>query len=165
MRPRCMSRPTVPSTLETSLVLAQAALELIAWVHVVVDERSQTGPEFNTIKWGAAGRIREVLAWLELDPTVPVGLSSLASEALRLGWADGPHAIDYLRNALAHPDKRSRIEDTDVAARIDLQELALWYVELALLKVVGFRGEYSSRLDSHTSGVVVPVPWAKTPAT
>ena len=63
-------------------------------------------------------------------------------------------------NALIHPNKRARIEGTDLDARMDLHELALWYVERALLRVIDFQGSYSSRLSSHTTGDVTLVPWA-----
>lgn len=151
-----------PVYAETSLVLTQAALELIAWVRVVEDEQAYTGADFNKLKYGAADRIRKLFDWLELDPSIPATLASLGTEACRRNWVDGPHAIDALRNALIHPSKRERIEDTDLNARIDLHELGLWYAELALLRVVGFEGEYSSRLHSHSSGSVVPVPWGRT---
>jgi hypothetical protein len=148
-----------PVFAETALVLLQAALELLAWVRIVDDEASMTGPEFDKIEYRAAGRIRKLLDWLSVPPGIPPMLHALAAEANKLAWADGPHAIDAMRNALVHPDKRYRIEGTDLNARIDLQELALWYVELALLRVIGFDGDYSSRLGSRTTGTVEPVPW------
>ena len=149
-----------PVYAETSLVLTQAALELIAWVHFVDDEQSYSGPDFDKLKYGAAARIRKLLDWMQLDPAIPSQLTALTAEAARLDWVDGPHAIDALRNALIHPDKRARIEGTDLSARIDLHELALWYTELALLRVLMFNGDYSSRLASRSSGDVKPVPWA-----
>jgi hypothetical protein len=151
-----------PVYAETSLVLTQAALELLAWVRIVEDEKSATADEFDKLQYGAAARIRRLFDWLNLDPAIPADLVALTSEAQRLGWHDGPHAIDALRNALIHPSKRARIEDTDLTARIELHELALWYVELALLRAIDFKGEYSSRLDSRWSGSVIAVPWSAT---
>jgi hypothetical protein len=148
-----------PVYAETSLVLTQAVLELLAWVHVVEDEKSMTPQEFDRLKFGAAARIRKLFDWLHLGPGIPATLTVLSAEASRLRWSDGPHAIDSLRNALIHPSKRARIEDTDLTARIELHELALWYVELALLRAIDFSGDYSSRLDSRSAGTVVPVPW------
>jgi hypothetical protein len=148
-----------PVFAETSLVLTQAALELIAWVRIVEEEESQTEPEFNKLR--ASDRIRKLLEWLELDSAIPEQFAALRLEAARLGWVDGPHAIDAMRNALVHPRQRERIENTDLYARIELHELSLWYVELALLRAIGFDGQYSSRLGSHTSGYVELVPWAR----
>ncbi len=45
-------------------------------------------------------------------------------------------------------------------ARIELQELALWYVELALLRLIDFNGLYSNRLGEKATGIVEPVPWS-----
>ncbi len=153
-----------PIFAETSLTLAQAALELIAWVRIVEDEKSMTAEKFDKLKYGAAARIRGVLAWLDVNAAVPAAMPALQAEAVRLRWHDGPHAIDWMRNALIHPSKRQRIEDADLAARIELHELALWYVELALLRSIGFNGDYSSRVGSKTAGVVEPVPWDAQPA-
>jgi hypothetical protein len=44
-------------------------------------------------------------------------------------------------------------------ARIELQELALSYVELALLRVIDFNGSYLNRLGERVAGIVEPVPW------
>lgn len=149
-----------PVFAETSLVLTQAALELIAWVRIVEDEKSLTRVEFEKLQYGAADRLRKLFEWLRLDPSIPETLTALSSEANRLGWVDGPHAIDAMRNALIHASKRDRIGNTELNARIDLHELALWYVELALLRILNFESDYSSRLHSHSSGSVFAVPWA-----
>jgi hypothetical protein len=154
-----------PINAETSLVLTQAALELIAWVRFVEELKTYTAEEFDRVENRASGRLRELLQWLAIDPSIPATLAALKKEAERRNWLDAPHAIDWLRNALLHPSKRARIEDTEVEARLDLHEVALWYLELALLRVIGFRGAYVNRLGSRREGVVEPVPWRKTSPT
>jgi hypothetical protein len=64
-----------------------------------------------------------------------------------------------MRNSLIHPRGRQRLTATPVRARIELQELVLWYVELTLLRLIDYRGGYANRLGSKTTGVVEPVPW------
>jgi hypothetical protein len=59
-----------------------------------------------------------------------------------------------------HPRQRRRLTATPSPARIELQELALWYAELALLRVIDFKGNYSNRLGAKVTGIVEPVPWA-----
>jgi hypothetical protein len=49
-----------------------------------------------------------------------------------------------------------------MGARIELQQLSLFYLELALLRLIGFDGEYANRLGSHWVGDVEPVPWQGT---
>jgi len=48
---------------------------------------------------------------------------------------------------------------TPVHARIDLQELVMWYAELALLRLIDYRGEYANRLGAKMTGVAEDVPW------
>jgi hypothetical protein len=69
------------------------------------------------------------------------------------------HAITEMRNSLVHPRQRQRLAATPVHARIDLQALALWYVELALLRLIDYRGEYANRLGAKITGIVEKVPW------
>jgi hypothetical protein len=152
-----------PVYAETALVIAQAALELLSWVRFVEDLGQFTPEEFDRVEHKASGRLRELLQWLEVDPAIPTGLLALYKEAGRRGWADGPNALDAMRNALIHPSKRTRIDNTDVRARIELHDLAIWYVELALLRVLGHSGEYLNRLGVREAGVVELVPWAREP--
>jgi hypothetical protein len=149
-----------PVYAETALVLAQAALELVSWVRFVEELGQFTPQEFDRVENKASGRLRELLRWLNVDPVIPSELEELAQEARRQGWADGPHAIDAMRNALIHPSKRARIDETDLNARIELHDLAIWYVELALLRVIGYKGAYLNRLGVRQAGVVELVPWA-----
>jgi len=147
-----------PITADTSLVLAQSVLELITWVRFVDELGTRQAKDFDGLM--ASERLRELLVWLEVDPTIPSQQTALASEAARQDWDDGPHAIGAMRNALIHPRQRERLLRTPSMARIELQELALWYVELALLRLIDFNGLYSNRLGEKATGIVEPVPWS-----
>jgi hypothetical protein len=146
-----------PITADSTIVLGQTMLELIAWVRFVEDIGTRTEREFDSVY--ASERLRELLSWIEISPTVPSSLVALSEEAPRRSWTDGPHAITEMRNSLAHPRRRRRLTTTPIHARIDLQELVLWYAELALLRLIDYQGEYSSRLGAKMTGVVEDVPW------
>lgn len=148
-----------PITADTSLVLAQSVLELITWVRFVDELGNRQAKDFDGLM--ASERLRELLVWLEVDPTIPPQQTALASEAANQDWKDGPHAIGAMRNALIHPRQRERLLRTPSMARIELQELALWYVELALLRLIDFDGFYFDRLGEKATGIVEPVPWRK----
>jgi hypothetical protein len=148
-----------PVTADTSLVLGQNILELVAWVRFVEDLQTHTARDFDNPRRKASERLRELIAWLSVPPSVPAGLTTLRQESQQRGWADGPHAITEMRNSLIHPRGRQRLTATPVRARIELQELVLWYVELTLLRLIDYRGGYANRLGSKTTGVVEPVPW------
>lgn len=146
-----------PITADTSLVLGQSVLELISWVRFVDELGTRQAKDFDGLR--ASERLRELLDWLKVDPTIPPQQTALASEAASQDWKDGPHAIGAMRNALIHPRQRERLLRTPSMARIELQELALWYVELALLRLIGFNGSYFNRLGEKVAGIVEPVPW------
>lgn len=148
-----------PITADTSLLLAQAHLELVAWVRFVEELQTRAAADFDGVR--ASERVRDLLAWIGIDPAIPASLPALHQEAARQTppWADGPHAITEMRNALVHPRQRERLTAISVHARIDLQELALWYTEMTLLRLIEYRGEYANRLGAKTTGVVEIVPW------
>src|SRR5204862_215861 len=129
---------------------------LLSWVRFVEELGLFTAEQFDKIEARASGRLRELLMWLKVDPAIPDALPALQKEARRQGWRDGPHAVDAMRNALVHPSKRMRIDNADLRARIELQNLALWYVELTLLGVIGYEGAYLNRLGIRQTGVVEP---------
>lgn len=148
-----------PITTDTTLVLGQALLELIAWVRFVEELQTRTASDFKGVM--ASERLRELLAWIGIDPAIPASLAALTQEASRRQpeWADGPHAVTEMRNSLVHPPRRQRLTATPLHARIDLQELLLWYTELALLRLIDYRGGYANRLGAKTTGIVEDVPW------
>jgi hypothetical protein len=148
-----------PITADTTLVLGQTLLELIAWVRFVDELQTHSPADFDHSHLKASERLRELLAWIGISPAIPTSLSNLDQEATHRGWADGPHAITEMRNSLVHPRHRQRLTATPVHARIDLQELVLWYAELALLRIIDYQGGYANRLGDKWAGVVENVPW------
>ena len=68
--------------------------------------------------------------------------------------------ITEMRNSLVHPSRRKRLTATPLQTRIDLQEMALWYAELALLRLIGYQGDYANRLGAKMTGIVEKVPWS-----
>jgi hypothetical protein len=131
---------------------------LIAWVRFVDELATRQEKDFDHLK--ASERLRELLVWLQIDPGIPPQQHALAREAARQGWDDGPHAIGAMRNALIHPRQRERLLMTPPMARIELQEVALWYVELALLRLIDLQGSYANRLGPKVAGIVERVPWS-----
>jgi hypothetical protein len=76
---------------------------------------------------------------------------------------DGPEAFVRLRNAIVHPkrSKRKVVLQTSVPARMGAEDLGLWYLELVLLRIPGYGGEYYRRFESGWPDQVRDkVPWA-----
>lgn len=145
--------------LEGSIILAQSVLELLSWVLLVEDLGLHSNSAFE--KLSADARIRHLLTHCGIPLSVTPEVTSLASLASARSW-DGPHALVKLRNWLVHPERKNRneIDALDEEVWFDAWKLSLWYIELVLLHLFGYRGKYGNRLkhDRYVSEVE-PVPW------
>lgn len=149
---------------ETRIVLAQVALELLAWVHVVETQSLHSRTDFNRIS--AAGRIRVLLQQLGIPTTVPDYLPSLTAAVVDDRDAfDGPGMITAVRNALVHATEQKRVAIGKLhgVERYQCAQLALHYLELVLLAVCGHDGRYARRGWEGLRGEdEVQVPWMLT---
>jgi hypothetical protein len=79
-------------TNQSSLILGQAALELLSWIYFVEDQKQFTAKQFDQLS--AADRIRNLLTAAKVRTGVPRHLGSLVSSGSSLApsgsWADGP---------------------------------------------------------------------------
>jgi hypothetical protein len=137
-------------------ILLQASLERFAWHLLVRERRSHSENTFNKLR--AVDRLRLLLNALAIPSTVPEGLQQLESYANAKNL-DGPEIFTFIRNRLVHPPKPSTIQEK--VPYYEAYCLAKWYLELAVLSVCGFKGEYSNRTrTSRWVGEVEKVPWA-----
>jgi hypothetical protein len=140
-------------------MVSQSALELLAWITVVEERNVVSGEGFD--KLPASDRLRVLLEVLGIPRTLPAGLTALqkASEEAPKGgpgpWTDGPHALTDLRNVVVHPTKKRRTLGAVDLPWDDAARLSRWYVELVLLRLMGYDGMYLSRLTYSSE----PVPW------
>lgn len=159
---------------EGAIILAQAALELLADLHSSDCHICKLCKgEFEKIN--ADGRIR----WLLEDLDIPVELdlemhpdlgelrdycdNGLQSEKFK----DGPKAIALHRNAITHPIKgkiETILSKTPDKVKLEILDLAIWYLEMVLLRSFEYNGEYANRLwrfrDNRTgSGFIQQIPW------
>ncbi len=147
---------------EGSIVLIQTALELLSWLYFVEDPATATSGAKRFEKVNAAEKIRCLLKASGISADIPVTLKQLKTEAVTLEAPDGPEAFVRLRNAIVHPkkSKREAMLKTSVLARFEAKNLGLWYLELILLRVFGYEGEYYQRLKSGWPNQGrVKVPW------
>jgi hypothetical protein len=135
---------------ETSLIVNQAAFELLSWVLLVEDKAILSKEGFD--KLFASDKLRLLLSQagipLLIDPR-QVKLTKLAQDAK---WQDGPHALTEMRNKMVHPkltdpkitNQPKRIKNIlgyPIAARAEAGQLGLWYLEKILLWLFGYNGE------------------------
>ena len=147
------------SALEVKIILSQVALESLAWVHLVETQRLHSRSDFNKIS--ASGRIRSLLHHIRVPTDIPDCLTHL--DALPDDDAfDGPGVITLIRNALVHATERNRDKTTLLKGShfLECSQLALQYLELAILGVCGHSGHYSQRAFHGWKGDdEVTVPW------
>lgn len=140
---------------ENAIVLAQVGLELLSWV-LLVGEGRMTKSDFD--KLNAAKRFRAILQLAGVPEAIPSALAELAAEANAQGWADGPQALTWFRNSIAHATRLDKVLKAPKRARYEVKQLGLWYMEMLVLWRLGYKGPYRSRL-SPLQGTARP-PWA-----
>jgi hypothetical protein len=148
-----------PEVLDFRIPVACTGLELLAWA---VLQRQQWLTRDGLSRLRASGLVRLLLQWAGIPVQLPAHFGALAARRGRIGHFAGPELLLEVRNSLVHPPKR--IEEPDWPDRDELLEawqLATWYLELAILRVLGYQGEYVSRLRlGGWIGDTELVPWS-----
>ena len=140
---------------DVGLVLAQAALEQMAWHLLVNDRRVLSRGGFA--KLSAADQLRRLVKTCVIPLDTSSALKHLAGvKTTGTQHADGPYWIARLRNDFVHPPRGGQSARTS-GRIVDAWLLSVWYLELALLSLMGYSGEYRSRLNS---GEVSRLPWS-----
>ncbi len=135
---------------DSGIILSQAALERLSSAYL------DQNKIMLSRKASAAERLREVLQRLGIPQSIPVETMYLRAAKRRHGWSDGPEALTKVRNALVHP---GRLKIGKVVP--DTWRLAQWYIEMTVLCLAGYEGDYSNRLKSRWVGEFEAVPWLR----
>jgi hypothetical protein len=151
------------SSAETGLVLAQLALDRLAWEIVFGGSTAQMTP--NQRRYTSA-RITALINRFAIPSAIPARSGKLLELAFRDHPQDpqlrtGPVALSSARNAIVHPDWNADPQTAE-AAVLEARNLALWYLELSLLAWMKYTGDHQWRLrEAQVTGEVEPVPWAR----
>ena len=144
---------THQSGVDGGLILLQAGLERLAHTFF----RPKTGRNELTASW-----LRDALTERQIPVGIPTGSDALGAYAGGVagkdGARDGVFAVTKLRNNSVHPAKDADVPD---GAYYETWELARWLVEVMVLNVTGYEGEYANRLSRRFIGQVERVPWAR----
>ena len=136
------------AALDLSIVLNQTVLEILT-------DLMPSGKETKT-----GERIAKLLCQQGIDHQVPTLCSKLTALAKQNCFEHGPHTLVAIRNSIVHSN--SKIVVNSIDAYHEAKQLGLWYVELLLLRMFKYDGEYASRLvDVQQAGATEAVPWAK----
>jgi hypothetical protein len=143
------------TTAEGKVMLAQAGLEYLSWVSLVLSGR-MSKKAYKSM--AAADRLRLMLGEAGIGTDIPDGLDGLLQFANAEGF-DGPGVVTWARNRLVHPKDPAepyRIEHLVWQAA----QLLLEYCELLLLHRLGYHGGFRRRYPPHRwIGTSEPVPW------
>jgi hypothetical protein len=146
----------VMGTLQRNIVLAQVALESLAFAHLVRSSQQLRASEF---KHPVSQHIRQFLCDFHIPTTIPRTFYGLRAVSANSPW-DGPAAIAWLRNDIVHAGSH-HVHGRRWKLWFQGWQLALWYLELGLLAVVNYEGPYRNRLAGQPDrGAVDAVPWA-----
>jgi hypothetical protein len=145
---------------DAGIILAQTALELLAWTHCVEDRMMVSAKAFEK-GLTAADNLRLLSSSLGIPASIPDCLPTLQSvlQAQKgCKWQDAMDAITSVRNSLVHPHiKTSFPED----ACFEAWNLSMWYIDMVLLRLCGHKGKYGNRLIlGRCAGTVEAVPWS-----
>jgi hypothetical protein len=143
---------------DTGLILAQTALELLAWTYCVLDRKMISATAFQPRRLSAADKLRLLASSLNIPLDIPPNLPSLRGRRGRK-WVDGMDAITNIRNLLVHPDAVQ--QQLPGVTYFEAWKLSLWYIDLVLLQLCGHDGKYGNRLIQRWAGQVESVPWAQ----
>lgn len=142
--------------LETRLVDAQSLLEVLAWDRLVrFGGRDPEDVDGRRADW----RIRKMLAEIGTPEQVPDTMPETRHQWP--GW-DGPKVIAELRNRVVHPRDIQAILQLSSTVKHDVFRLAMWYADLALLRLLNYHGNHLNRTGTLPvfEGQGQLVPWA-----
>ena len=153
---------------ENGLLLAWMAFETLGWVVLVEDTGKHTHKSYDSEP--AAAKLRQLLGHCEIALPIPSELPALLAASETSVCNDGPGILTDLRNAHVHPNPKRRewLLKAGPQAELEAWYLSLHYLELILLYLFGYQGDFVNRL-LHLGGCcsgedVRPVPWAATPS-
>ena len=124
--------------------MAQTTLELIFnWWLVELNGLIQGKDSMNLL---ASNKIRLILSSAAIKKEIPESLEHLMKFMNGQNIKDGPEAIVQVRNALVHSriSNRQKIKKIGVYARFEALKLAVMYIDIALLKILGYNGRYNN---------------------
>ena len=139
---------------EPGLILAQTSLELLAWTYCVQHRKLVSADAFEPRGLSAADKLRMLASSLD----IPLVLSALHAKRGEK-WQDGMDAITGIRNTIVHPRTKGKKELPE-GSYYDGWALSLWYIDMVLLRLCEYSGQYSNRLVRRWRGKVETVPWA-----
>lgn len=149
---------------EGSIILAQTALELVYNWWIVENKKMILGKDSENIS--ASNKIRLLISQLNIPSNIPIAFTELQKfKDTTDNVADAPDSIVYIRNAIVHSqeEKRKKLSAIHYKAKYEALQVYIWYIELTLLCILDYNGEYFNRCSKEIYSIRAeqPVPWNK----
>jgi len=141
--------------IDAGIILTQAAIERLSYEYVVKDKELLSAKGFRDLR--ASDKYRLLFSSLGVPIEISKDTPEIELLASKYNWADIPHALTEIRNALIHPESKNRKDFK--AVYFEAWKVGLWCLELGLLAVCKYTGTYGNRLTVRHVGQVENVPW------
>lgn len=142
-------------TIENNIISIQIALEALSYVVLVEQNKLLTDEEFDRNL--SSKNIRQLLSICKIQ----YGKEELDlfDDSIKNKFDDGVDLVIYFRNKIVHPTRKGYRATLEVEDMWNIIQIGTRYIELVILSLIGYRGEYSNRLKERWYGEVEVVPW------
>lgn len=135
---------------ESALIMAQATLELLYNWLLIETKGLILGKDAENLN--ASNKIRLLLSQIGISYEAPAHFKHLSEYIEKTDeLSDAPDAIVGIRNAVVHGQlgKRKKVWEMHYRTKYEALQLCVWYIELALLYILGFDGLYLNRCSEN----------------
>ena len=131
--------------LESRIVLIQNALELL--FNWLITEKFKYVSLNDSKKISASAKIAFLLSNFQLEHKIPIELNELIKYSKVFNFESGPETFTHVRNCIVHSNSKkiSQLQKLSEAAKKEAVNMGIWYVEVILLKLFEYTGEYHNR--------------------
>ena len=143
--------------LGNNIISVQTALEMLSYVVLVETEKKYRQEEYD--KHSAKRNIRELLEYCGIDTSIPKECDM--PDSLKEYFTDSVDAITFYRNSVVHPSRKKKIY-LDFESMFNIILLGISFIELVVLYLIAYKGEYTDRFKDYSFGDVHTVPWQPT---
>lgn len=146
--------------IDTAIVLTQIAMEKLSYEYVVNDKKMISSNGFDSLK--APDKLRLFYANLDIPIDIPHKPTKIQEvcKIYKTPFEDSFVFLTEFRNNIVHAKHKKKNIFSNLYT--EARQLGMWYLELAILKVCNYEGNYKNRFsDKLVDGKLEKLPWQK----